>query len=194
MKKSIIAAGAASVALAAMPVVGAFAAFTGGPFTDVIQTTIGETCTFARGATAHGAGETWTTDTTVTTKDTLSAVTITPAAGEATLGTSNFRVVCNDTDGYKVTVGTNPLALPTGTTQVHTWAYNAGAAPSSPTASYWRIGSTGDGVDLSNNIVSTKASAEDGKDFTVTYYAYAITGQDAGTYSAEVTYTAAQLP
>lgn len=196
MKKSIIAAGAASVALAAMPIVGAMAV----NFTDVIKTTVGETCTFSRGTvasptTTHGTG-TWTTDTADPTKDILTAATISLDT-ETTIGTSNFKVVCNDPAGYQVTVGTNPLELPAHA-NTNSWNYNAGgAAPSPISASYWYLTSSDPAADLSanQNIVAKKtvATAAAGEDFTVTYKAYAKTGQDAGTYSADVTYTFADL-
>lgn len=226
MKKSIIAAGAASVALAAMPIVGAFAAFSGGDFTDIIQTTVDDSCTFGRGtqaahATSDYHGTTtgaWNvnkdetgTDTPGT--DTLSpAITVTPHAAEAgatetTLGSSNFYVVCNDTDGYQVSVTTSALTNGTQTqASQHPWAYTYNGDPTSAAASYWRIvpgdaqkpavdpSATTNYSDIANNIISTKASAEDGHDFTVTYKAFAITGQDSGTYKATAVYTAAQLP
>lgn len=191
MKKSIIAAGAASVALAAMPIVSTFAAFSGGPFVDQIQTEIAESCTFSRGTTAHDAG-TWTTDSENANKDILGAVAITPAAAETSIGSSNYRVVCNDQDGYQVAINASALTLTSGKTAVHSWPYATAAAAS---GSYWRIASTGENVDLTATpgIVSKKTSAQDGKDFTITYYAFAETGQDAGTYSATATYTATQL-
>ena len=198
MKKSIIAAGAASVALAAMPVVGAFAAFTGGPFTDTIQTTIADSCTFGRGtltdttATGKHPAGTWTTDTSDTNKDVLTAVAITPAAAEATLGSTNFNIICNDQDGYQVAVAAPALTLTSGVTAVHPWNYN-NTGSASTAASNWRLTSTGDNVDLPNNIVSKRTAAEDGKTFLITYFAYAQTGQDSGTYSADVVYTATQL-
>ncbi len=192
MKKSIIAAGAASVALAAMPMVSTFAAFSGGPFVDEIQTTIAESCTFSRGTTTHSAGD-WATDSgegSNPNKDILTAVAITPAAAETSIGSSNYRVVCNDQDGYQVAINASALTLTSGKTAVHAWPYAAAAAAE---GSYWRIASTGDAVDLTNNIVSKKTAAEDGKNFTITYYAFAETGQDSGTYSATATYTATQL-
>lgn len=197
MKKSIIAASAASLALAAMPIVGAFAVGDGGSIIDTIQTTVAETCNFTRQTTKHGSAGAWTTDTTDGSKEILTAATIT-IGSEQTLGSSKFNVVCNDHDGYQVTMSTPNLALPSTQTQNHTWAYLGGAsAPASPSASYWRVGTTGDGAVLapeSGNpvVVSQKASSEDSKDFEVTYFAYAIATQDAGTYSADVTYTFAQ--
>jgi len=201
MKKSIIAAGAASVALAAMPIVGAMAV----DFTDVIQTTVNDTCTFARKEIStgtatgtqigHSAGSWTRSGTTPNIIDTLTAQTITIAT-DTVLGASDFHVVCNDPDGYTVTIGTNPLVLTTGT-NTHTWAYNKSDPTSggaTPGSSYWWVTSDATSKDLSNDIVSSKASADDGSGFTVTYHAYAVAEQDAGTYSATVTYTFAQLP
>ena len=181
----------ASAALATMPVVGVFAVGHNGTIQDTISATVAETCTFTRQDTKHGSG-TWTPSAaTSDSTDTMTAAVIT-IGSEQTLGTTNFNVVCNDHDGYQVTVATNSLALPSGQTQNHEWNY-VNTAPETPTASYWRIGSTGDNVALATNVVSTKDSSEDSKDFTITYYAYAIATQDAGTYSADVTYTFAQL-
>ena len=193
MKKSIIAAGAASVALAAMPIVSTFAVGNNGTLTDTIGATVAETCSFVRQANKH-TGTNWTPadETTSSTPDVMTPQTI-EIATVTTLGTSNFNVVCNDHDGYQVTVNAANLALPSGQTQNHQWNYTT-SAPASPTASYWNLESTGDGVDLANNIVSTKASSEDSKNFTITYKAYAIATQDAGTYTADVVYTFAQLP
>ena len=196
MKKSIIAAGAASVALAAMPIVGAFATYTGS-YTDVIQTTIGETCTFSRGTIASAAAthpivatESWAADTPTAGTDTMSAVTLNPgAAVETKIGSSNFKVICNANVGYKVTVAASGLALPSTSTQNHPWVYKYDGAVSDA-ASYWRIAvPTGEGQALATNVISTKASSTDGTDITVEYYAWAQSGQDAGTYSATAAYT-----
>ena len=223
MKKSIIAAGAASVALAAMPIVGAFAV--NGPFTDIIQTTIADDCTFARGTvlahanTDYHTNGTWTVDSPVADTDTLSNVTVVPrtagaaTASETTLGDSHFYVICNDKDGYQVALTTHEaLVIPDGSggaVNVHTWNYDAagtttGVTDSTP--SYWKIEAsdpqfvsgttprTANYSDLANDIVSKKESSEDGHDFTVTYKAFANVGQDSGSYSARAVYTFAQLP
>ena len=224
MKKSIIAAGAASVALAAMPIVGAMAV--NGPFTDIIQTTVADNCTFARGskashdtpATDYHTNGTWAIDknetgATVADTDTLSAVTVTPRVAGATtatetlLGDSHFYVICNDKDGFQVTVTTTGLTLqPTTATQNHTWNYNyAGTTTgvTDATPSYWRIdvsdpdiasGTSGNYSDIANGVVSKKLSSEDGHDFTVTYKAFANVGQDSGTYKGTAVYAFAQLP
>ena len=203
MKKSIIAAGAASVALAAMPVVGAFATYTG-TFTDKIQTNIDETCTFSRGTLANATAthpsvalESWTPNTPTAGTDTLAAVSLTPgAATETEIAESNFNVVCNANVGYAVTVAPTALTL-TGATgiQNHDWNYKYDGAVSDA-VSYWRIDSVvtssssgDDSKDIEHDIVATKSSSTDGTDILVKYYAWAQTGQDAGTYSADAVYT-----
>lgn len=193
MKKSIIAAGAASVALAAMPIVSTFAVGNNGTFTDVINTTIGDTCAFTRQTTSHPAG-TWTTDSADETKDILTAQTISLGA-EATLGSSAFTVVCNDPDGYQVTATTPDLVKP---------ADAAGAAAqmdyldsTTGAAGKWRFSSDGAGATLGNgsagDIALKETATTAGSNFTVTYYAYPGASQAAGTYSGTVVYTFAQL-
>lgn len=223
MKKSIIAAGAASVALAAMPIVGAMAV--NGPFTDIIQTTVADNCTFARGTVEdhttddYHTNGTWTVNTPVADTDTLSEVTVVPrtagaaTASETTLGDSHFYVICNDKDGYQVALTTHEaLEIPDGSggkLNIHTWNYDAAGTTTGvtdTTPSYWKIESsdpayvsgttarTDNYSDLANDIVSKKESSEDGHDFTVTYKAFANVGQDSGSYSARAVYTFAQLP
>ena len=193
MKKSIIAAGAASVALAAMPIVGVFAVGNNGTFTDVINTTIGDTCAFTRQATAHPAG-TWSTDGADATKDILTAQTIALGA-EATLGSSSFTVVCNDADGYQVTATTPDLVKPADASSAAvTMAYNDSAAG---VAGEWRFASDGAGATIGDgsagDIALKETATTAGSNFTATYYAYPGASQAAGTYSGTVVYTFAQL-
>lgn len=194
MKKSLIAtAGVAAFVVAAVPAA-VFAVGDNGTITDTIKTTVAETCAFTRQTTKHGSQGTWDTGEGLGSTDVMTAATI-QIGSEQVLGSSNFNVVCNDHNGYQVTMTTPNLVLTEGT-QNHAWAY-VGAAPSDVTASYWRIDSDGDGKVLSPEtgnpvVVSQKDSSEDTKNFTVTYNAYAISTQDAGTYSADVVYTFAQ--
>ena len=193
MKKSIIAAGAASVALAAMPIVGAFAVGNNGTLTDVININIADTCAFTRQTTAHPSG-TWTTDTADTTKDILTAQTLTLNT-EASLGGSAFTVVCNDPDGYQVTATKPSLDKPaSGTDSAASMTYNDSTTGIAGT---WRFESNGAGATLGNgsggNIALTEATTTAGSNFTVTYYAYPGASQAAGTYSGTVVYTFAQL-
>lgn len=195
MKKSLITtAGVAAFAVAAVPMA-AFAVGNNGTITDTISTTVAETCSFVRQDTKHGTG-TWTPGSAEAgSTDVMTAATI-QIGSEQVLGTSNFNVVCNDHDGYQVTMSTPNLTLPSEQTQNHVWAY-VGTAPAKVTASYWRVDTTGDNAVLAPTtgnpvVVSQKASSEDSKDFTITYNAYAVATQDAGTYSADVVYTFAQ--
>lgn len=117
MKKSIIAAGAASVALAAMPIVGAFAA-TVDTQTDTLRITISSACAFGfnsgetptptinvpdpshtDGTAGAGPGR-WNVD--GTSADTLSATMINGTSNND-LGKTILSVYCNNTDGYNIT-------------------------------------------------------------------------------------------
>ena len=125
MKKSIIAAGAASAVLAAMPVVGVFADTTlPNAHTDILSITIDKVCAFgydSNGSTANGdievtginrqdgATGTWGTATTSdqaatlgNTKATLSR-TMLNGTEDLALGTTKLGVYCNNEDGYSIT-------------------------------------------------------------------------------------------
>ena len=155
MKKSIIAAGAASAVLAAMPVVGVFAdpapVTLGTPVVDTLSVNLAEVCTLSRGTygtenSQHPAGTTatWTTGT-VTSEDS-SAETVQIAGVNVPLGVSRdtassdivaghyynnfaqsaFNVVCNNaTAGYNVTVATSAF---TGVNGADAWNYSNGGA------------------------------------------------------------------
>ena len=123
MKKKLIAAGAASLAVAAMPVVGVFATSpitTPNQYTDVLQVTIDKVCAFGysntNGAAATNPGDINVTGVarTASTGVTLEETATTKATGtfSATMvnGTSNMEfgtttlgVYCNNVDGYKIT-------------------------------------------------------------------------------------------
>ena len=128
MKKSIIAAGAASVALAAMPVVGVFAAPTLS-HTDTILLTVSSVCTLGTvtngvpddgtDATTHADGTratnpgTWGNDPsaeagTAAHTNTLSE-TIAAGTTDANMGSTTFTVRCNNAGGYELQArsGTN---------------------------------------------------------------------------------------
>lgn len=126
MKKSIIAAGAASVALAAMPIVGAFAA----PSTvvtsqtDTLIVNIGSACSIGYNSDtssatpaidvkgvdhADGTGA-WGTNTTTSNPgdadhpDTLSATMLNESSSNA-VGTTTLGVYCNNENGYTISAG-----------------------------------------------------------------------------------------
>ena len=203
MKKSIIAAGASAVALAAMPVVGVFATTTGGPFTDTIDVTIENACTFSRGTTAHTDGAAnvaegsaigaWGTSTTA---DVLSGSL---AAGtlDSDFGSSSFNVVCNNHAGWKVTAvasaltgkTTNTENIPLGTPDVDTAAWNYTSSSSDEAI-------TGTGAySAASQIVaqSTATTPTAGRNFSVKYAVSVDHVLSAQVYEGTIQYTFAQL-
>ena len=105
MKKSMIAAGAASVALAAMPIVSTFATNVRN-ITDTVQLELGLSCSMAVAPTTGQTGITITTDpASPTTEADITGVTYagTLAAGNAMeiTGTA-MGIACNDTGGWKI--------------------------------------------------------------------------------------------
>jgi len=177
MKKSIIAAGAASVALAAMPIVGAFAA--GGTVIDNINVTVGDGCT-------------------VTNATTTRTVTISATAGAAavTEDGDDINLVCNTTNWTGTAQGTGA----NGATDLYKDATNkieTGATFSGNTSAWgFKLTATGGTVDPSYAdyaaVPSTAASAITGtaKSATITpsYKVFAAADQEAGAYTGQVTY------
>lgn len=129
MKKTMIAAGAASVALAAMPIVGAFAAPSTivNSQTDTLIINIGSACSIGYDSDISATGSTievegvahaddsgaWGDGTGTPTPgpgdeghpDTL-AVTMLNATAYPSLGTTTLGIYCNDEDGYTITADT----------------------------------------------------------------------------------------
>ncbi|MBQ3280294.1 hypothetical protein IJG92_01395 [Candidatus Saccharibacteria bacterium] len=203
MKKSIIAAGAASVALAAMPIVGAMAA----DFTDTIRVTIAPACTLTRNSTTpHVDGDvvassatargTWGTAA-AGTADTLSG-SMAPGEIDNDYGASNFNVVCNNAGGWKVTAAANPL---TGLT-TNTESIPVGAIASDTAA--WQYTSSSNDSNITNtgtfttasNIVAQSAvtTPTAGRDFKVQYGVSVDHLLSAQTYEGTIEYTLTQLP
>ena len=94
MKKSIIVAGAASVALAAMPIVGAFAAVEG--VRDVVNATVGAGCSIL-----NNSGDATATNTVsiAATADEVSTSSVSDS------GYAGISVVCNSSDWTISAVG-----------------------------------------------------------------------------------------
>lgn len=121
MKKKLIAAGAASLAVAAMPVVGVFALDSVNPVEDIIQVTVNATCTF-RGelnVTPAGNGGMTSDGTTDTAGNTYSA---SGTIGEivspqySSSDTHSFTTFCNDNEGYTVSAAATALSWVSGDT------------------------------------------------------------------------------
>jgi hypothetical protein len=117
MKKKLIAAGAASLAVAAMPVVGVFAAAGTNPsvHTDLLNITIDNVCSFGytsgSAINVTGVAHTPTTEGVWTSSadpetgvktDTL-RVTMVNGTANGNIGTTTLGIYCNNHAGYKVT-------------------------------------------------------------------------------------------
>ncbi len=195
-----------ALGLAALPVAGVFAASSGGPFTDTLSVTISNACTFARGSTAHAKGTTGgtsATDTGTWSDDTLSG-TIAAGTAWSDFGTSNFNVVCNNAEGWKVTASsTTSFELVGGTTtsekiglgtvgdDTAAWSYTPSTSDSDVTAG------TANGAKAStpDYVVaqSTKTTTASGRDFSVKYGVSVNHTLSDQSYTGTITYTFAQL-
>lgn len=182
MKKLAIAA--SSVALAAMPVLGVFAA-ANQEATDTIQVTVDASCTFTAGSGTA----------TYTASGTNQSGQVSPSLSSSNV--HNFTVFCNDKDGYKVT------AVATALTQdgvTDNFAYVA-TLPSSGADGAWHAQIAGTGLKnqlpddgASTTIIErTEASGASGESFTSTYTAWIGTETPAGTYEGTIGYTLAAI-
>ena len=190
----------ASAALAAMPVVGVFAAagdVTGS--TDTLQITVEPTCSF----TNANSGE-------IVTTQTYSDTVANGAKAAFKVGGNSktnhvFNVVCNYNDGWRVTAAGGDLA---GATQgnAHVIQMVAAAVPTAGSGTkegQWSAALSGTGVSGSyiavptqeapTPTIATQTAATDSTTFTVTYDAYVGTETAADTYSHTVVYALSNL-
>lgn len=183
MKKLVI-AGAASLALAAVPTIGAFASLT-----DTINVTISQSCKLERKAYASGGvtnnashknGDgTWST---TAGTDSLSA-TRSNSSVTTSLGSSQFNVICNKAGTYSVTVattslsttGSSPLTIPNNTT------YSASVSGWSPIYGTTKL--------TNGSTVMSFSSTTAGTAFEVAYGVGISPVQAAGSYSGTATYS-----
>ena len=200
MKKSIIAAGAASLALAAMPVVGVLAA-TSSSFTDTLTVTVPGGCTLEDNAAAtpgNYADRAFTAEI--------------PAGTSAELGNgfnsetgATMKIACNtDTGTWTITavaansgdlVGSGTAAgesIAPGTAltgNVSGWAIksNATGATSNPYSAYKAY--VVDSGEAYSTFLTGSASAT--VTFNPSYQVYVSPTQEPGVYSGSVTYTVA---
>ena len=173
MKKSLI-AGAASLAIAALPVVSSFAVT---PVTDTINVTVEDgACTFNRTA---GEG-TYNTS-------------ILPGTFAENFGSSTFTAICND-DDYPQTVNvTADFTALTNGTVADDITYSTNAV--SGEASTWRVtaGSpSGVATALANGGALINEEISEAKTATVWYSVGAKSDQNPGTYTGYATYTLAE--
>ena len=173
MKKSIV-AGAASLVLAAMPVVGVFAADPAA-VEDTLTVTVNEACTFE-----HNTGSTGEFT------HSMSANAI-----DDKFGSSTFKAACNNGKGYDINASFASL-VNTNNPSVSAIAYSA----TTPTAGSGTWTATVD----SSNIAETKGkvatrTSQDpagGSTYTVSYTVSTHEDQAQGTYTGKATYTLVQ--
>ena len=175
MKKLII-AGATSVALAAMPVVGVFAADPGA-LTDTLKISVNESCSFERGAGGQ------------------SEFQKTMAAGEIddSFGSNTFTSKCNNGLGYTVTGDFSDITEDDG----HGTAITYGTTtPDSSNLGIWTAyKSTATAGNITNHSSILNTSAADpagGTSFSVTYKVGLHDNQEEGTYTGTAKYTLTQ--
>lgn len=185
--KKIIAIGASTVALAALPAMAAFA--TVDPVQDTINITINPSCTLTRAAystggtgtdsshkngTGTGAGS-WSADT-------LSAIMSSGTVNE-NLGSSQFRVVCNKFGSYSVTVATTSLAVSGGsqTPIPNNTTYSASVSGWSPIYDTTKK--------INGDTIKSYSASTEGDTFEVTYGAGISATQATGTYTGTATYS-----
>ena len=197
MKKSIIAAGAASVALAAMPIVGVFAADGDLEQTDTVVVTVDSACSLA---TNNTSGDDFT-------------ATITNGNVNNAIAGSTFTITCNDTGGWDL----NAVGAGTATDHVNYMDASTNVdgddiitADGTPAASSsaWAFKLEKGGSDASNvtittgytafkaipansTKVATGTSTAGNSTVTATYGVSIDATQSAGTYTGKVTYTLA---
>ena len=187
MKKSIIAAGAASVALAAMPILGVFAEGSASvEVVDTVTATVNKGCTITRtGAEA----------------DFSDSLNISVTAGNASTGTDHTKavsIVCSDSGWNLTATGTGDHAtyLYRNNDTKGSIAAGTGAAGAASSWAYkveYHVGGTANTKDwgaITDSAASVISDATSNTgDFTPYYRVYAQADQPAGSYKGEVTYT-----
>lgn len=192
MKKALI-AGAASLAIAAMPVVGVFAADVTTQ-TDTLSVTIDATCTFKADSITHSNG---TSNVGTWAGDVLSG-TMTNGSNTDDYGSTSFTVVCNNVDGWQVSADIEDLdGAASGQSIAPNAAHSATISGYSLTVS--QAADNGltipSGKQAADGQVASMATATDntGKTFTVTYGMGISETQAADTYTGDILYTLATL-
>ena len=219
MKKSLIATGAASLALAAMPVVGVFAVDGPVQVVDTVRVTIDESCTFEAtqgGATVTPTGSTnpKTINRTFAKDATLGSVVILAGAGDEGVpsGVDPITVVaaCNSdgtgggkTGTYSITAASSQTMTGTGSAVIpNSTAGNETLTSGGTSAWSMRIVAPSTGIqnsygsyhvmpDSTGDVVLTGTASSTDVTFTPEYRVYVGTDQASGTYTGTVTYTIA---
>ena len=161
----------ASLAFAALPVVGVFAADPA-PVEDTITITVSETCTLSR-----------------TTGNGNYSATMSVNALNPSVGSSTFKAVCNNASGFSV--GASATALSGPGTAIGYSATTPTAGSGTWTATKTNVAGN---IAASNGVLMTSAGPTDGDGVTetVTYQVSTLPDQAKGDYSGTMTYTLTQ--
>lgn len=204
MKKKLIAASAASLAVAAMPMVGVFAKTGSLEFTDNLSVTVNAGCTLENGGTTDGTF----VDRSFAKNIAVGNFAVLESNGTAVNDNAAMTVKCNTTSGtvtvsYSVNAGANTNLTATGGTIAagavvagpnSGWAIKSNAANTSTNpfagegesvadAGYYVAPTTATGTFL------TSTASAQGTTFNPSYRVYVAQGQAVGTYTGTVTYT-----
>ena len=194
MKKSIIAAGAASVALAAMPIVGAFAANT----YDNITATISNGCTITDSvqtktvsmSVAPGNVATSTAAPSISVTCNNDEWEISAVGSSETYGQSGYAVtdlVARNGEEGSYTYAHIPTNL--NTTGTSGWAFKVASITDTTNGKISDGFNTWHAIpDTATTIVENNSAAAS-ETVTMQYQVYAAVGQEAGAYNGQVTYT-----
>ena len=169
MKKSLV-AGAASLAFAAMPVVGVFAT-NPAAVQDQLTVTVNESCTFAR----VGGSDT---------------ITETMTAGQlkSDFGGNTFKSTCNNGKGYDINATFTDLTITSGTGAAIT--YDGTAAPTANSGT-WNASVGGSILAKTGDVIGSRNTQDPsgGSTYTVSYAVSVHNDQAKGTYSGTATYS-----
>ena len=183
MKKALI-AGAASVALAAMPLVGVFADGDITTMTDTLNITVNPTCTFQVASGHESVDESFSATMTASEVKTFTA--------------SAAKIYCNQYNGYKVSAtftSLNGKVTGTETSNGNSITYKPNAAAAADDGK-WSAAISGDGITgtiypaSGSYIIEQSANTPAaGHSFQAVYTVGAASDQAAGTYTGTATYT-----
>ena len=184
MKKLAIAG--ASLALAAMPVVGVFAETGSTSFTDNLSVTVDNGCTLENGGNTDGTyvDRSFSKNIAVGNYATLE--------GTSATDTAAITIKCNTTSGTVTVTSSGDTTLTSGSNTI------AAGAEISGSASQWAIKSNAQNAStdpysaykahVPGTFLTATASAS-GTTFNPSYQVYVAQGQAQGTYTGAVTYT-----
>lgn len=176
MKKTLI-AGAASFALASMPVIGVFALTDPAAVQDTLTVTVTESCNFTR---EGGAAE----------------ITKTMQADElnSSFGSNTFKAACNNGKGYNITAAFEDLTHSTNNGEAIEYK---NTDPTKGSGSWTAVtGTPATNLPKTGGYLGQRTSQDPagGSTYTVSYKVSTHEDQAQGTYSGHAIYTLVQIP